>query len=326
MAEPREPLAVVAARAIEQTAPLTEAVFGTTDADDVVLALEGFCAAHLGADPISCSFWEAEIGLTLGLEVDDGTQVVLRCHPPEVGREHLGAVAAVRRHLFSARFPVPELLAGPHHLGRGFATAESFVRPPPAIDMRPQDRRSLLARGLCRLNLAASQAPGKEALATFVPDSDGLDSSEAIDDLVGLAGERMVDDGTPSESVATHLDWCADHVRVDGGAIRMILGWNALYSAREPVAIGWISARFLGSIGGAEGVRPYPTPDESDAFIAAYSSLRKTPWGDSERKTVGAARAFSLADAARRELTLGVKSGAEEMLLRFGERYLVVRS
>lgn len=319
-------LSAVAALEGPRNRELCEAVFGTADPDAIALAIEGFCAANLGADPVACLFWESELGFTIGLEMDDGAPVVVRCQPPGVGREHLSSVAAVRRHLSQTRFPLPELLAGPNTLGRGFATAEVLVKPPAAIDVQAPDRRSLLARGLARLTAAAAQAPDAAGLANFHPDSGGLESNDLLDELMDLAAARMEDVEAGGSRVVTHLDWCADHVRIDGGAIRMVLGWSALYAASEPVAIGWVSARYLGSVPGPDGARRFPSPDDADAFIAAYATLRKTPWTEPERRLLGAARTTSLVDAARRELTGGGARSAEEMLQRFGERYLVVRA
>ena len=65
-----------------------------------------------------------------------------------------------------------------------------------------------------------------------------------------------------------------------------------------------------------------------DAFIAAYVSARGESFDEHMRRQIGAFRTYGLAYAARcghDPKAAPIPGAAEEMLLRFGERYLVVR-
>jgi hypothetical protein len=337
-------LDVIAESLAEWTEPFVElSIFGTRDAEAIAGAVEQFCAIHLGADPTSALFWRASTGVAAGLLLDDDRVVVLKAHQPAVDRDHIASVLALREALFEAGYPTPRVLGGPHTLGHGSATVEAFVDPGPTADGFAV--RDLLARGLhgfCRMATQLAQGRLFAPPAVAMPAGKALwpaphsrlfdfertaDGAETIDEIAEVAKDRVVpDDDTPK--LVAHLDWRVEHVRVRGGAIRSVYDWDAVHRVPEAHAVGNAAAHFAANWETGFSARRYPTPEESDAFVAAYVSARGEPFDEHMRRQIGAFRTYGLAYAARcghDPKAAPIPGAAEEMLLRFGERYLVVR-
>jgi hypothetical protein len=107
-----------------------------------------------------------------------------------------------------------------------------------------------------------------------------------------------------------------------------VYDWDAVHRVPEALAVGHAAAHFAANWETGFSARRYPTPEESDAFVAAYVSARGEPFDEHMRRQIGAFRTYGLAYAARcghDPKAAPIPGAAEEMLLRFGERYLVVR-
>lgn len=337
---------MIAESLAEGSTPFVElAVFGSDRPDAIADLVERFCAVHLGADPAACLFWSASAGVTAGLLLDDERAVVIKGHPTEVDRAHVQAVADVRAALAGLDYPTPEMICGPHRLGRGLGTVEAFVDAPPPVDGLLPAHRNTLARELQRfIRLATPLGRGLPLAPPALRPPDGGDlwprphgrlfdiartreGTEPIDEIAAIAKRRM-SDGADLEPVVAHLDWRVEHVRVAGGVVRAVFAWDSLHLVPEPAAVGAAAAHFAASWRNELVGRRYPTPDESDAFVAAYAAARDRPFDEAERRAIGAARTYGIAYAARcghDPAGEPIPGAAEEMLLRFGERYLVVR-
>lgn len=346
MAHRARPLETVIAESLAEWAePFVElAVFGSKEPAVIAGAIERFCAIHLGADPVSGLFWNASVGVAAGLVLDDDRVVVVKAHQPEVDRDHLAAIAEVRESLFRAGYPTPAMLAGPQTLARGAATVEAYADPGPTADGLDKDTRDLLARGLHGLMRMATRAAAGVALGAPkmaapsdltrwpTPHSQLFDfehtaeGAETIDEIADVARDRLQQESI--ERVVAHLDWRVEHVRIRAGAIRAVFDWDSLHRVSEAHAVGVAAAHFAANWEAGYSGRRYPTPEESDAFVAAYVSARGRPFDDDERRQIGAHRTYGIAYAARcghDPAAPPIPGAAEEMLLRFGERYLVVR-
>jgi hypothetical protein len=320
-------------------------VFGTQDPEAIADTIERFCAVHLGADPIACLFWAASVGVTAGLQLDDDREVVIKGHQPQVDRAHLVAVASLREHLARAGYPTPAVLGGPHAFGLGLATIEAYVEAPLPVDGLRPEHRDVLARGLHRFIQLTTPLAGGLALAPpeIAPPASGAlwprphsrlfdfertaRGAETIDEIADIARRRM-GNGADGELVVAHLDWRVEHVRIADGAIRTVFDWDSLHRVPEHAAVGCAAAHFAANWQDEFAGRRYPTPDESDAFVAAYADERGRSFDEAERRAIGASRTYGIAYAARCGHDPDgdpIPGAAEEMLLRFGERYLVVR-
>jgi hypothetical protein len=347
--EPRPLRDVIAESLADWEEPFVEiAVFGTADVEAMAQSVERFCAAHLGADPDACRFWTSSVGVAMALVLDDGRDVVLKAHQPNVAEAHLAAVIHVRQTLIDRGFPAPQPLAGPLRLGQGFATLEAYVEGGPVADGFVPAHRELFAHGLAWLIDLATRdcADAPLAIPQVAPPRDGslwptphsrlfdfsrnAEGAELLDELASLASDRMRSlDESMFRQVVAHLDWRVEHVRIADRGIVTVYDWDSIHRVPEPYAVGCAAAHWAANWEpGFEG-RRYPTPDESDAFVSDFAAARGLAFDDRERRAIGAARTYGMAYAARCGHTpegTPIPGAAEEMLLRFGERFLIVRA
>jgi Phosphotransferase enzyme family len=125
-------------------------------------ALAAWCARWLGTQPTGVLFEVAHLSIVTGLRLADGREVVVKARPPAA---RLHACVHVQRHLWTAGFPCPEPLAGPHPLGTLTATAEAFV--PGGTRLEPgADSPRLYAEALAEL---IHLAPPVASISTLTP-------------------------------------------------------------------------------------------------------------------------------------------------------------
>jgi len=82
---------------------------GTSGWQEVV----DWCRRELGSSPRRHFFNAGHISQVVGVELDDGRQVVVKLRPPD---ERVRAAIAVQRLLFERGFPCPEPLSGASRL------------------------------------------------------------------------------------------------------------------------------------------------------------------------------------------------------------------
>ncbi len=322
------------------------ALFGDALGDEVAEQIERHCAVHLGADPVSVRFWSARRGITAGLSLDDGTSVVLQLGDKRHERA-LVARCQVLRHLAQAGLPVPTVLAAPSALGLGVVLTLSFAEVGGAFTAEPRDARRLCGETLAAIARAVHElaVPPDLPEDTLAPprrgplwpastelDDDDFEPSEdeglaAIVELASAARSLIARAQVPSAEHALHLALGGEHVATDRGRVVATFGWSQLRRSTELVAVAR-AAMHPERARADEAPLRWPTPDESDLLVAAFVEQRGQAFDEASRRALAAQRTYALALAARREHQLhapAARGSAEEMLLRYGERYLVVR-
>jgi hypothetical protein len=282
--------------------------------------LETACAAVLGADPVAILDGEARLThFAFTLALDDDTTTELALHPAWVSREHLAATTQLGAQLLGGTSPA----FGPERLGLGHLT---FRAPSARASLEPAH----LAQSLAELVREATRRAGSlplgdvgllptggerwgRAVAAREARVVGAEGLLEVQELADLARARFSADDAPRvvgpltlaprSGAALDLGPVCDLARVDEAAL-----------------LGQAAATF-------RGPSP-PNPDESDRFVAAYVEARGAPLDERERRSVGAHRTHRLATQALAEMSLDrtpARGSAEELLLRFGERFLLVR-
>jgi hypothetical protein len=99
-------------------------------------ALADWGSLHLGARPVTELFRTGHLSFVVGVELDDGREVVIKAREPS---HRLDAATEIQEALSRTGFPCPSPLAGPAPLGSLTATAENYIarhgpapEPPPA--------------------------------------------------------------------------------------------------------------------------------------------------------------------------------------------------
>jgi hypothetical protein len=290
--------------------------------------LERAFAVWVGSDPVSVV--AAEFPRLL-IELEDQRRVTALVLGSEVEAQ-LSATATLASAMQDSGYPAPEFVVGPVRLPQGWLMIES--EPTQALS---QPTVAQLAQELHRFvqlatTLSEQASPGSAGLLRwslerwppFTPlmPAPPARPNEEFEELAESARTRVA---APSEPwVVTHLGWSERNVRFGADSLCAVRGWEQLLHVPAAGAIGLAAASFRNSTVHAEQA---PTPEESDRFVAAYAQTRGQPLSESERKTVGAFRTMALVLQASATSAQDVEPGsAAEMLLRFGERYLVVRA
>jgi hypothetical protein len=123
---------------------------------ETATAIEDFCARLLGSPASNCLFYSSHVGISAGLELQDGRRLVVKVHQSWIAdRPHLEAVAQVQRRLVDAGFPCPSPLLGPLPFGAGLATIEELLDTGLWRDAHEPEIRMALAQTLYRLTAQA---------------------------------------------------------------------------------------------------------------------------------------------------------------------------
>ena len=286
-------------------------LLGTTDPDEVASAVAVACrplgGVHEGI------FYEAGVGLVVGVQLDTDMAVVLKLHRFNATAERLTACLEVQAHLHDAGLPAPRPLLPVLAIGSGFATVEE-LRTGAIADGRDPLVRRALATELHRFVEAARPLSPDTALdrlwlpasaddplwATphdlrFDLDATGA-GAEWIDELARVANERRRrDDG---DLVIGHFDWRVQNLAFDGARVVAIYDWDSLALASEPAIVGQAAGGF--PIDWRAGhPDPPPTLDEMRAFVADYEHARGRPFAPSELDALDAANLAMIAYGAR---------------------------
>jgi hypothetical protein len=304
--------------------PAVEPVlFGTADPAEIAALAGSFCRAHLGAPIAGPLFYRSSVGAVFGVTLGDGRAVVVKVHQPNVDPAFLAAVHRVQQQLTSTGFPCPRPLLGPTPFAQrrgAHATVESYLA---EGDYRnphePPVRRamvSLLARqvelarpfahdaGFDSMRRSRRRLPADclwpsphSPLFDFEGTAAG---AEWIDDI-GRAAREILDATPDSPLIVGHCDWSAKHFRFRGDDVRAVYDWDSLRVDPEPEIVGRAAHAFTATYGTPwEGKVPTaPTFEQVLAFLADYEHSRGAPFSAQERRTFGAACAYSLAYSSR---------------------------
>jgi len=303
---------------------LEETVFGVADAAAVADAVRAAVHRHLGVAVVRAELWQASVGCTAGLHLDDGTAVALKVHQPRVGAPYLRAASRVQRWLHAAALPCPRPRHDPIPVGLGWATVDDLA-PPPPDERRAGDAttRTASATTLAQVTAAATTGASpadRAALAAHPlrPPPDGalwpephsplfdLGAGAAdaawIDDLATAA--RAARDAGATGPVVTHTDWAHRNVRFAAdGAVAVAYDWDSLATVDEMTGLGQAAMTWRAT-GEADDTDPFPGADEVDAYLDAYGAARGRPLRPDERRRARAAAVWTLAYTARCEHAL----------------------
>jgi len=326
------------------------AIFGTADPAQIAAQMNAFCRERLGAGIAEALFYRSSIGCVFGLELEDGRRVVVKAHQPDYPAGYLGAIQRVTRHLASRGFPCPVPVLDPAPLGLGNATAETYVADGEYRDAHEPEIRQAMASALWRqIDLARSFAaePGISELQERHPVPPnrlwGKPHSVIFDFEATAAGAEWIDEigwrakqmlAEPAGQVVVgHCDWATKHFRFVDGAIHVVYDWDSLRVEPETVTAGRAAQSFTAVYDTPlDGKVPHtPVLEEVLAFVAEYEMARGVMFTPAERRTVGAACAYSIAYSARCSHALDPRPGRDAKIPRgdwrhalasYGERLL----
>ena len=135
---------------------LTGSILGTTDAARIFRRLENFCVSGGLPAVERVFFYEISVGAAFGLDLEDGSRVVLKAHPSKRNVRFLETVCRVQEHLFRRGFPCPRPVIGPSPFGEGYAMVEAFDdRGERADAHRPEVRRAMAGALVWLIRLAS---------------------------------------------------------------------------------------------------------------------------------------------------------------------------
>jgi hypothetical protein len=299
-------------------APIDRACFGTTDATAMAALADEFLRREVGAGIAAPHFYATSTGCALGLDLDDGRAVVLKVHQPHTVPAELAAVQRVQRELHRRGFPAPRPLAGPAPLGPAPAVVEAMLDVGVAPDATQPPARRLVASSAHRLlrltadladdpaltrpvvprGLARVFPPPHSPVFDFEATTDGADW---IEDLGARAAARVAREAAGS-TMLTHVDFRAEHLRVDGEELVAVYDWDSLRVDAEAVAIGQIAHAF--TIDWSQPIAHVPTISEAIAFVEDYERARGYPFDEQEWRVVRASWVYATAYGARCEHAL----------------------
>jgi hypothetical protein len=284
------------------------------DLDDAVAS---WCVAALAAAPVRELFRRSHLSEVIGLELDDGHEVVVKIRSPS---PRLEAATAVQRHLHANGFPCPEVLAGPIPLGERIATAEAYIAPhgttpdpPPAAPVA-----ELLAE-LVRATPAPDSAPALNPAPPWVgwdhpgpqlwpwPDDLDIDMNDHpgpdwLDDTAERIRDRMRNDR--GQLMIGHIDWEALNLDWMRDRPVMVHDWDSLAIRTEPAIAGAAAAVY--PCYGTTTVAA--TIDQTEAFLDAYRRTRPGRWSPDDDDIAWCAGLWVLTYNAKKE-SLGGGTG-----------------
>jgi len=238
----------------------------------------------LDAVPVGELFRGGYLSLVVGLQLEDGREVVVELRPPA---PRLAGCFEVHRRLYEAGFPCPQPLAGPVALAGFIATVESYI---PGGDRFPPSGRTAepFASALAALVAAAPAVSDVPSLAPNPPwtawnhaegglwpwpdDRDiDLNSVRGPDwvDLAGRAARSRLERARPQPVVVGHGDWYTNNIRWAGHELHAVHDWDSLIAESEPVVAGLAAAVYPAVQAGSEA-----TVEETAAFLDAYAHAR----------------------------------------------------
>jgi len=282
------------------SARLTAGIAGTTDPGEIRHRWDLWCDRHLGSGLAEVEFAVASVGLAAGWRLTDGRRVFfkqLRAPTGEAAR--LAAVNQVLRRLRAAGFPVPEPLSDPEPCGPGLGLAQTWEEPGRFADSHLPEVRRAQAGALAELHRLTQGWPGLGALGTKslpegrlwpAPHSPLFDfeatnaGAEAIDEEARAARREL--DGRVPRLVVSHTDWSSQHLRFDGLRLVMVYDTDSLMTVDEAYSAGIAAATFPARWD--PGHEPWPTVEETEAFLDEYAEIRGPMFTPDDRRAASA--------------------------------------
>lgn len=284
---------------------IEQAMFGTADPYFVWREVQTVCP-----EAVDCFAYAAGRGILFGLELRGGARVALKLHLTETA-EYLAAVQQVQEHVWRYGFPCPRPLGV-----RGRATIEEWKDDGAHRDAHEPEVRRTLARELVRLTRLTRPLHPAVDLMPFFPRPGGPLWPDAllaievpwIDEIARAARKRR--DARVGDVVISHGDWAVRHVRFSESKPTVVYDWDSISRGYEPVFAGEAAAGFTVA---ALAVDPWPTADETFAFIADYERTRTSPFTYDERRAAEGAAVYARAYATRAVHAFGGDTAAMKL-------------
>ena len=306
---------IIATAIGEWPSTLEDILLGTSDPERIVGLLDGFTRSALGSELHSVIFYRRGVGAVFGLLLMDDRRVVVKVHRLDLVREGLDGIRTVQRTLAERGLPAPTPIGSPQAMGHGIAAAEEMLTGGEKVNPHDASVRRVLAAGLFQFVEAATPMLGVVQLPLAnpfgLPDDQlwptphdlrfdfSLPGAEWIDELAKDA--RSVLDQSASESmVIGHADWRIENLSMDRSAVVAIFDWDSVCACPEAVLVGAASVHFTTDWSDSS-TNPFPSPDESSAFINEYEEARGRRFASRDRELVDAAQIYRLAYGARCE-------------------------
>jgi hypothetical protein len=300
-----------------QDPALQQAIFGVTDPQAIAAMFEGWVRGHLNSPIHDAWLWAVSVGCVAGVQLVDGSRVVVKAYQPGRSHEALLAVLRAQRHARRAGLAAAQPLTDPAPIGLSRAVAETALAGGRRPDLRdPADRRTV-AEGLVQLidtlrplsgELRPALAPKSTLVCGLYPtphsplfDFEATSSGAAwIDELAAQARAQTAQ--VQEAPVAVHADWRADNIRVSesGDRVVAIYDWESIRVTPEAVAIGEIAA--MHSIDWSDPAGPYfASGAECLAFAEVIQAARPEPFSPAEWSALRAGLVFAWCYTARCE-------------------------
>jgi Ser/Thr protein kinase RdoA (MazF antagonist) len=321
--------------------PLERLTFGTTDPDGIAAGVDAWCRAHLGAGIAHYHFFDSSSGSVHGVRLDDGRDVVVKVHRPDLTTHYLEAVTEVQRAFGEHGLPAPRPLAGPVPLGPVHLTAETLSASGGRADGHDPAVRHALAAGLARFVEVGRGLHLEAAAALHHPAAMPADAlyppphSVRFDFAATAAGSEWIDDFARQARAAlaaadlglevlVHGDWRIENLAVERGRVVAIYDWDSVCIEPELFAVATSAATFC-----VDWSRPvgehFPTDAEMRGFVADYEAARGAPFTEAEQGMLAARIVYGLCYGARCERAIAypeIDDSHQGMLRRWGGRLL----
>lgn len=329
----------------ETASGLERAIFGEVDVRHIDDWLDRHITGRLGKGVNRVLFRTGRIGAVYGLQLLDGTDVVVKVPRGTPAIEPLAAAVGCQRHLAEHHYPCPTPLDGPAVTDGRVAVIETLLDVGETGDIRQDATRRAAAASLAQqvallrdLSAFAAALTDPPAWARYrdgpwpVPHDSIFDFTDTpagfgwLDDLAAAAASRAM--SAPGPTVIGHSDWYVGNLRFAEGAMVAAYDWDSLVADTEPVIAGFAAGSY--TAGNATGPSA-PTPAEVGDFLRDYASRRPAPFTAPGRAAAAAAATWVLAYNARCELTHIPRGGnpvdgsSLSVLAQAGHHYLTLR-
>lgn len=290
-------------------------IFGTSNAQEIVDAINTFCKHHLDSIITGYLFYSASVGSTHGVRLEDGREVVIKVRPYtalESLPSRLEIICNVMRWLHGQGYPCPQVIIGPTSLGKGIATVEEFFDRGVRGNAFDPAHRALIARGLAELIRTLRAFDGNidplksyRETSSLYPKPHGrlfdfektAAGAEWIDDFARRARQNLLHHGK-DPLFLSHCDWRSEHLRFQEGKIVATYDWDSLALRTEPEIVG-ISAHGFTADWSLPDARRIPTGDDIRSYISEYERFRDRAFSSRDRRSVFSHCVYWIAYGAR---------------------------
>jgi Phosphotransferase enzyme family len=294
---------------------IERAIFGYVSEAEVDGWLDRLVSSRLSTGMRCVLFRSGRVSAVYGLQLDDGTQVVVKVHRGHPDMGSLAAAVTSQRRLAEHGYPAPLPIDGPSVFDDHVAVIETLLdRGSPADAHDPVVQHALAASLVDQIRILAeveipSALTVRPAWAIYQrgpwpsPHDPIFDFAttptgfEWLDAFAQYASDMLVSSDLPP--TVGHSDWNPGNVLVADGVVTAAFDWDSLIVDSEAMIAGLAAGQCTSGSTAWEG----PTPEEVAAFITDYAAQRGVPFSALEQRTALGAALWQLAYNARCQLS-----------------------